>query len=388
MFHDLSYYHGIIDVQTTVKRLESEGVGSYLLRSNNDDEAILSYVAADKSVRHKLIPSRNDHHLLKNDPSLTDKRSIISFLVEDSIDLVKPAFRPGGVCNDHTYTSKRKEPHSDHTYDFGIIVCNICDCTVKADKEKSHRSLHYIIYCQECKKIFNSNINRRQHQAACGKQNSPDFNCKYCSYSSKSHQRLKIHEGLHNEEKLPARCQICNLAFPDDEELLHHQVKKHGDEYECRLCEKSFTSRKKAARHIKIHLEGRKKKPKKEHICWICDYVAKGPLRLTKHLLKHYRHRRPKPKLRKELKIRKCRSCSFTTTKRSTLSVHMKKNCPMRPIIIEPGQITFEKMWGLISNMMMSNRKAGKIFQSIKKIIGRRQFEKGSIKRMISECKA
>ena len=43
-------------------------------------------------------------------------------------------------------------------------------------------------------------------------------------------------------------------------------------------------------------------------------------------------------------------------------------------------------MWGLISNMMMSNRKAGKIFQSIKKIIGRRQFEKGSIERMISEC--
>ena len=59
MFHDLSYYHGIIDV-------ESEGVGSYLLRSSNDDEAILSYVAADKSVRHKLIPSRNDHHLLNN----------------------------------------------------------------------------------------------------------------------------------------------------------------------------------------------------------------------------------------------------------------------------------------------------------------------------------
>ena len=185
------------------------------------------------------------------------------------------------------------------------------------------------------------------------------------------------------ENKFTIRCTRCNEAFPDEVALIHHEVQKHNDEYECLVCEKAFTDKKKALRHIKTHEKGKKKRAKRNTFCWICDYEAPCPLRLTKHLKNHYRH--TKPKWRKVAKIQRCTGCPYTTTKKSNMSRHKRKNCPERPISIQPGQITFDKLWGLVSDCMISNNQVGKIFQTMKKIIGRRQFEKGSIRKVISE---
>ena len=79
------------------------------------------------------------------------------------------------------------------------------------------------------------------------------FKCKVCSYTTKSNYYFKAHERLHLENKLPVRCTICNEAFPDEEELLHHEVEKHNEEYECQVCGKAFSDKRRALRHIKNH---------------------------------------------------------------------------------------------------------------------------------------
>ena len=81
------------------------------------------------------------------------------------------------------------------------------------------------------------------------------FVCRYCEKVLYSARSLQIHEDKHTET-LKYRCIYCDKTFPSQSTLSRHERAHTGqtEDYDCNLCEESFTERVSLVNHItKMH---------------------------------------------------------------------------------------------------------------------------------------
>ena len=127
-------------------------------------------------------------------------------------------------------------------------------------------------------------------------ENRTKYICQTCGKELKRADSLKQHETLHLMEPLPKckKCQFCKYTTDSDVNLAEHNLNNHKDLIAgevCKHCFKSFKSKDKLKRHIKMHLDVRKK-------CPICQ---KSFRELKKHLFQVHKQSFKCPDCNKEM---------------------------------------------------------------------------------------
>lgn len=172
------------------------------------------------------------------------------------------------------------------------------------------------------------------------------YNCKFCNYSNKRLNSVKVHRMIHTGER-PFLCDVCSATFRQKEHLIKHKKTHVGlkrerntrggeiydreksfvcskcgyicrmkitlDKHEkkcfnavlkCAACDEIFLTRNELIRHRAIHVELR------SYDCELCDFTTGNLLYLKKHTLKHSKM------------LYLCYVCSFTTVYKSTMQEH------------------------------------------------------------------
>jgi KRAB domain-containing zinc finger protein len=178
-----------------------------------------------------------------------------------------------------------------------------CDFDGKIFKTKGELYIHMgahlpLVECIICNKMFKHNsLNGHQSMHA----NDQDFQCKICSKSFKSAHYLKRHEKIHNKR---IQCEICNRMFPSVGILNQHKKECHENErsFECEICSKKFNQMGHLKTHQKTHDRNRPKPLK----CSRCDYATDNPYSLKKHQKSHDRQDKKFAAMKNPLKCEKC----------------------------------------------------------------------------------
>ena len=124
--------------------------------------------------------------------------------------------------------------------------------------------------CQLCDEWFSSRTNLKEHVGFHDvSRNSERLYCNICKFSSKAKMLSKGHK------KGP----YFTMAFGNS--LIKEHVTSHNTIYDCEVCEKSFTGRRRYKDHVHRHETG-------FHHCETCDYKSKNNVDLTIHRKKYH----------------------------------------------------------------------------------------------------
>ena len=192
----------------------------------------------------------------------------------------------------HTVYLLRQHGINVHT----IEKCNICGAGMAKGVLARHRKRHMDIKfnCEKCDNIFTRKDSLKKHELICGKEvvkvhKTPAvmvFNCDSCGKTFKKKRYLKQHQRTH---------------------VLRITIQK----YDCKCCEKIYTSNQSLAKHIeKNHTNPRKvedknigffvldssplrrvEKTKKVYSCDQCNYVSEQKANLKRHIDTHTSNR-------------------------------------------------------------------------------------------------
>ena len=116
------------------------------------------------------------------------------------------------------------------------------------------------------------------------KSNDIEFECSVCDKSFSSSWNLNRHLRTHYGVK-PFSCFACSKSFSRSEHLQRHKITHTKDKsFSCSLCEKAFTRLEHLQRHKKIHTDA------KLYSCSICEKAFKQNEYLKIHLRTHTRY--------------------------------------------------------------------------------------------------
>ncbi|XP_067635465.1 zinc finger protein 43-like [Eurosta solidaginis] len=79
--------------------------------------------------------------------------------------------------------------------------------------------------------------------------------CTFCGAHFEKISHLKAHKLIHNENKNPYKCDICEMRYKQSSTLRKH-IRTHTGEkpYKCKYCDSSFTQIGGLNRHLRMHL--------------------------------------------------------------------------------------------------------------------------------------
>ena len=177
-----------------------------------------------------------------------------------------------------------------------VHKCSVCDASftneanLKRHQKSRHETMKYT--CLECKKVFDSSIELKQHLDDSGHKKRTllkkidVFKCSECDFQTSRkdsllrHKRLK--HGIFRKEFNIIKdtlkdngnwtCSKCNKTFTSEEEIEDHVIS--CKEIKCHLCEKAFTLKS----HLKRHIE-----TQHPYICTNCNERFKTAKILRKH---------------------------------------------------------------------------------------------------------
>ncbi|CAB3262383.1 unnamed protein product [Arctia plantaginis] len=163
--------------------------------------------------------------------------------------------------------------------------CNFCSKKFKSASakdchtRKAHKPLKF--KCPECPQEFAQYLHRLKHMAERHKFKKPDFRCEHCSKVFAHHSALAKHiKHSHFQHEIDKfLCEICDKIFSSkwlaERHLITHTGKKN---FECEYCSKKFAKKYTLDIHVKTHLDERK------HACPECESAFVQKISLIKHV--------------------------------------------------------------------------------------------------------
>ena len=300
-----NYYHNQLCHTEAGRRLQGAREHSFLVRRNCFNALIITYTDKKSNIKHVTIPSQKNHSILKNNPELASKESVLDFILERThlSHLAYPVL------------AENELPASQHVQTND--ECDICGYRVLESKLTMHKvNFHKILQCGKCKEIIFP-FREKNHKKKCSPESFKDLNCKFCEFETKDKRTLRKHEDSHTHKT--HHCQYCEKRFSSDVKLRQHITNKHGDveKLNCPHCDKTFNTQSGRSRHDKnIH-------PLNDNIpmfrCTVCEYICKTNIEHKEHMRTHKYNIKKGPFI--------CRNCANIFKTNRTLRTHKKKVC-------------------------------------------------------------
>lgn len=120
-----------------------------------------------------------------------------------------------------------------------MLTTKVCN---RGFAKGSNLNRHMLLHCR----IDRSEESRILQTAT---QKNGCYCCPYCSKTLIDRQTFRLHIRLHISKTL-IRCEICNRAFDDDDELEQH-MQIHGNEFACSNCDQVFSTYGERKEHIR-----------------------------------------------------------------------------------------------------------------------------------------
>lgn len=102
--------------------------------------------------------------------------------------------------------------------------------------------------CSQCKQCFHQKSNLDRHMKH---DNLKSFECKQCNKGFTTAWGLKLHERIHTESK-PHKCSVCEKRFRQSSHLQQHKrIHSEQKPFKCNKCDLSFNQSSNLQQHIK-----------------------------------------------------------------------------------------------------------------------------------------
>ena len=313
-------------VKQTAKKLEKNNS----LKKTNPLKNIKSEVQDKNRVKDRVVeenlkkvmlrPKKNGS-LKRIDPL---KETFTKILKEETkekpdIEFLSATFKKNGNFFICPYCQRKFEWLGPFTKHVVRHRRNEFDCNACGKKFTNYRSLMAHKYSRKKERIFHCDLCGHSATTACmlrqhNKEKHPPkiyYQCHMCPKILKTKSYLNVHlKFAHNVNDGKYECNICGKILKR-KKLLENHMKVHSEEppidnLTCEYCGKAFQTKLHLRSHSRIH------KDKK----YLCDYCGKGFCTKTKLHAHHLTHTGEKPYA--------CTKCSYRSTQRGNLRLHMK----------------------------------------------------------------
>ena len=216
------------------------------------------------------------------------------------------------VCGEKFPSHSTLVIHRNRTHKDGrVYTCHICNRSMI-----SKRSLEWHL-----SHIHNENFSSEQNE----EQQSSNIDsetrrvtCSHCKKTFKTETILRTHIKNSHTEKVPIKCEICDVEFTSEVRMKHHMMTEHqrfeGTE-KCPHCPKRFVNLLRLKTHMIAHSDER------PFACDQCGFLLKTRIQLIKH--KQNRHSDERPL--------QCKYCTWRCKQVSALVCHERTHTNERP---------------------------------------------------------
>ena len=197
--------------------------------------------------------------------------------------------------------------------------CDVCHLNFKVQSElKDHcfavHNTNEVMHCNVCKNKLQTPLAVYNHSMK--HTGTRDFVCEICGSNFKRKQHLVTHMKTHFTESRAQgenesySCQVCESAvFKLKMDLKAHchaeHPMEHGEEYNCRTCDKKLSL------PNSIYLHGLRHAGLREYICDKCNYAFKRKAHLHRHKMDVHpetiKKRKPRTKLAETMACHMCK---------------------------------------------------------------------------------
>ncbi|KAM7349653.1 uncharacterized protein ACRADG_008509 [Cochliomyia hominivorax] len=218
------------------------------------------------------------------------------------------------------------------------FVCDICGYRFSSERKlKTHingkhndveLSLSDGPYpCPDCPMIFQQKRSLAAHRIVHAER---DIKCQVCDMDLKTVAALTRHMNCKHPDVLPYKCNLCEKAFPVENQLNDHINEHMGyKKHKCDLCEKSFPNPSALKDHVRVHTG------ESPFLCAHCGNCFKTANVLRQHLQRHG-----------EKKFH-CTECPMKFYFKENLNKHMTSHTKLKPHICDICGSAFTRLYSL-----------------------------------------
>ena len=196
-----------------------------------------------------------------------------------------------------------------------ICSCKICGKSfIRQKKLRNHiEATHWTKECESCNRIMVYNTYRK-HVKSC-----KTYSCTVCDFQTKFKQQFTRHSNQHKEKLgLPAikktfNCENCNHSTKTKSNLQRHILHMHSPKHECNVCGRKMSSQTVLEKH----------KERKHSSIFKCE-PCKKQYTMKIFLERHFKTEHGGQKSPKEIPYRHCSHCSYKSTKKYNLELHIQ----------------------------------------------------------------
>ncbi|CAH2003484.1 unnamed protein product [Acanthoscelides obtectus] len=195
-------------------------------------------------------------------------------------------------------------------------------------------SCNMLNVCNHCNTTFMNKINlndhiMKKHPEHAASVSRKIHECKYCEYKTTLKGHLAEHMAKHPEAESELKsCIHCNGTFRSKAVLDNHIIKEHPNHiasisskiHECKYCEFKTTLKDRLAKHMGKHPGAEGGYDLKT--CTHCNATFKSKKSLDNHTIKKH----PNDVASVSSKIHECNYCTYKTTTKGHLAIHMEKH--------------------------------------------------------------